>query len=132
MRSDWSRPGRAARGRPCRCARRGGWPEPSAARHSGVAPVRSLAAERPCPNCSKFLNCLKVSDPRQVYPGTECAAQLLRHRRMDLAAVAHDVGLLDDELLEQRIDVVKPNVGDEAVDAGVDAGRRRAVYEALR
>ena len=36
-----------------------------------------------------------------------------------------------DEALERRVDCVKMNIGDEAVDAGVDAGRRRPVHVAV-
>ena len=38
----------------------------------------------------------------------------------------------DDELLERRIDVVEIDIGDEAIDAGVDAGRLLAVHIAAR
>jgi len=46
--------------------------------------------------------------------------------------MAHEIGVRGDELLERRIDVVKMDIGDEAVDAGVDAGRRLAVQVAAR
>ena len=58
---------------------------------------------------------------------------LLRgHRRVDGAAVAHDVCVRHDELLEWSRDVVEIDVGNEAVDAGIDAGRFLAMHEALR
>ena len=41
---------------------------------------------------------------------------------MDGAAVMHDIVMSAYELLEWRIDVVEINIGDEAIDAGVDAG----------
>ena len=41
---------------------------------------------------------------------------------MDGAAVTHDIVVSAYELLEWRIDVVEINIGDEAIDAGVNAG----------
>ena len=49
---------------------------------------------------------------------------------MDRGAVVHEIGMRGDELLERRIDVVKMDIGDEAIDAGVDACRRLAVQVA--
>jgi hypothetical protein len=43
------------------------------------------------------------------------------------AAVPHDIVVRNDELLERRVNVVEIDVGDEAIDAGVDAGGRLAV-----
>ena len=59
------------------------------------------------------------------------AARLTRrlrphHRFMDGGAMAHEILLGRHELLQRRVDVVEIDVGDEAVDAGVDAGRRFA------
>src|SRR6516164_11003589 len=45
------------------------------------------------------------------------------HGRMNRVAMAHEIGVGGDELLERRIDVVKMDIGDEAIDAGVDARR---------
>ena len=45
------------------------------------------------------------------------------HRFMDVGAMAHEVLLRRHELLQRRVDIVEMNVGDEAVDAGIDAGR---------
>src|SRR5438477_613570 len=42
-------------------------------------------------------------------------------RLVNGAAVAHDIVMRNHELLERRVDVVEIDVGDEAVDAGVDA-----------
>src|ERR1700741_4214752 len=47
--------------------------------------------------------------------------------RVNGAAMSHDIVMGDDELLERRIDVVEIDVGDEAVDAGIDACRLLAV-----
>ena len=46
--------------------------------------------------------------------------------------MAHEIGAGGDELLERRIDVEEIDIGDEAIDAGVDAGRRLAVQVAAR
>ena len=43
-----------------------------------------------------------------------------------------EIAVRDDELLQRRLDVVEQNIGDEAVDAGVDAGRRRPVHITFR
>ena len=45
---------------------------------------------------------------------------------MNSAAVPHDIAVGGDELLERGIDVVEIDIGDEAIDAGVDAGRALA------
>src|SRR5262245_55510159 len=60
-----------------------------------------------------------------------CAGRL-GHGRMDRVAMAQEIGVGVDELLERRIDVVKTDVGDEAIYAGVDAGRLLAVQVAAR
>jgi hypothetical protein len=54
------------------------------------------------------------------------------HRRMDRVAMAHEVGAGGDELFERRINVEEIDIGDEAIDTGVDAGRRLAVQIAAR
>ena len=50
------------------------------------------------------------------------------HRLMDFAAIAHEIFLGRDELLERRLDVVEIDIGNEAVDAGIDAGRPGPVH----
>src|ERR1700726_4832890 len=50
---------------------------------------------------------------------------------MNGAAMPHDIVMRDDELPERRIDVVEIDVGNEAVDAGIDAGRALAMHIAL-
>ena len=45
--------------------------------------------------------------------------------------MAHEIGVRRDELLERRVDGVEMDVGDEAVDGGVDAGRLRPVQIAV-
>jgi hypothetical protein len=51
---------------------------------------------------------------------------------VDRGAMADEVGMRGDKLLERRIDSVKLNIGYEAVDAGVDAGRLGAMQVAVR
>ena len=51
---------------------------------------------------------------------------------MDGAAVPHDIVVSDYELLEWRIDVVEVDVGDEAIDAGIDAGGFLAMHITAR
>jgi hypothetical protein len=56
---------------------------------------------------------------------------------MNRAAVPHDVAVRGHELLERGIDVLEIDVGDEAIDAGVDAGRLfaswpRGAYDASK
>jgi hypothetical protein len=50
------------------------------------------------------------------------------HRFVDSHAVAHKVLPRRNELLERRLDIVEVDVGDEPVNAGVDAGRVGSVY----
>ena len=50
------------------------------------------------------------------------------HRFVDSHAVAHKVLPRRNELLQRRLDIVEVDVGDEPVNAGVDAGRRGSVY----
>src|SRR5690349_5949067 len=45
-------------------------------------------------------------------------------------AMAHNVLPRRHELFQRRVDLVEINIGDEAVDAGVDAGGVRSVYVA--
>src|SRR5271170_6537447 len=52
--------------------------------------------------------------------------------RVDRGAMADEVGVRDDKLLERRIDRVEINIGDEAVDAGVDAGRLGSMQVTVR
>jgi hypothetical protein len=52
--------------------------------------------------------------------------------RVDRGAMADEVGVRGDKLLERRIDRVEINIGDEAVDAGVDAGRLGSMQVAVR
>src|SRR6516162_5962928 len=47
---------------------------------------------------------------------------------MNRAAVAHQVRLRHDKLLERSVDGVKVDIGEEAVDAGVDARRLWPVH----
>jgi len=51
---------------------------------------------------------------------------------MDGAAVAHDIVVSAYELLEWRIDVVEIDIGDEAIDAGVNAGGSLAMQITAR
>src|SRR5260370_27066311 len=51
---------------------------------------------------------------------------------MNRTAVPYDVAVRGHELLERGIDVVEIDVGDEAIEAGVDAGRPFAMDIALR
>src|SRR5260370_5729481 len=51
---------------------------------------------------------------------------------MNRTAVPYDVAVRGHELLERGIDVVEIDVGDEAIDAGVDAGGPFAMDIALR
>ena len=51
---------------------------------------------------------------------------------MDGAAVTHDIVMSAYELLEWRIDIVEVNIGDEAIDAGVNAGRSLAMQITTR
>src|SRR4029079_424724 len=53
------------------------------------------------------------------------------HRLVDGCAMALRLRLRSAELLERRVDVVKKDIGDEAVDAGIDAGRRTPVHIAI-
>src|SRR5712691_1836989 len=62
-----------------------------------------------------------------LLPARRCA-----HGGVDGVAMAHEIGVGGDELLERRIDVVAMDIGDEAVDAGVDAGGLLAVQVAAR
>jgi hypothetical protein len=52
--------------------------------------------------------------------------------RVDRGAMADEVAVRGDKLLERRIDRVEINIGDEAVDAGVDAGRLGSMQVAVR
>ncbi len=47
---------------------------------------------------------------------------------MNRAAMPDDVVMRGDELLQRRLDVVEIDVGDEAVDGGIDAGRFAPVH----
>jgi len=47
---------------------------------------------------------------------------------VDGAAVARQIAVGHDVLLQRRFDVVEQDIGDEAVDAGVDATRRRPMH----
>src|SRR5690242_11914400 len=51
---------------------------------------------------------------------------------MDRLAMAHEVGMGCHERLERRRDRKEVDVGDEAVDAGIDAGRLRTMNIAVR
>src|SRR6185369_8595636 len=42
--------------------------------------------------------------------------------RMDRVAVPHDVVMRNHKALQRRVDVIEVDVGDEAVDRGIDAG----------
>src|SRR5258708_23131577 len=53
-------------------------------------------------------------------------------RLMNRAAMQDDILVGDDELLQRRIDIVEIDVGDEAVDGGIDAGRLPAMDITLR
>src|SRR5271169_3107464 len=77
-------------------------------------------------------------------PGCPCAEQanptlktpilhvrVRAHRFVDRVAMADQIAMRRDELLERRVDVVEINVGDEAVDACINAGRLRAKHESL-
>ena len=50
---------------------------------------------------------------------------------MNAATMPHDIVMRDDELLQRRVDVVEVDVGDEAVESGVDAGRLVAMDVAV-
>src|SRR5262245_37638512 len=71
----------------------------------------------------------------QVFADTPCPplrrSRLNRHRLVDRAAVAHDVSMRHDELLERSLDIVEIDVGNEAVDTGIDAGRLLSVHIAI-
>ena len=58
--------------------------------------------------------------------------RLRHHRIMDGAAVTHDIFVRYDELPERSLDLVEIDVGDESIDAGVDAGRLAAMHIAAR
>ena len=47
---------------------------------------------------------------------------------MNGAAVPHDITVSDHELLERRVDVVEIDIGGEAIDAGIGAGRFLAMH----
>src|SRR5581483_854132 len=53
------------------------------------------------------------------------------HHLMDRAAVPHDIVVRHHELLQRRVDVVEIDIGDEAVEAGIDAARYVAVNIAV-
>src|ERR1700730_6261663 len=53
---------------------------------------------------------------------------LPHHCFVDGGEMGHKIRLGRDELLERRVDVVKENIGDEAIDAGIDAGWGRPVH----
>ena len=69
---------------------------------------------------------------REVAPRYRCAhpgyafasprAESFRITLVDRGAMVHQIGVRSDELLERRVDVVEVDVGDEAIDPGVDAG----------
>ena len=46
--------------------------------------------------------------------------------------MTHDISVRRDELPERSLDLVEVDVGDEAIDAGIDAGRLAAVHIAAR
>src|SRR5438105_2321197 len=59
-------------------------------------------------------------------------SRLRRHHVMNGATMAHKVSTRANELLERSLDVVEKDVGEEAVDPGIDAGRVLPVHIALR
>ena len=54
------------------------------------------------------------------------------HGIVDGATVTHDMPVRHDELPERSLDLVEVGVGDESIDAGVDAGRLAAMHIAAR
>lgn len=68
----------------------------------------------------------KFVQRRSGLRGDVVRAQLPRHGRVNGLAMTQEVCLRRDESLERRVDVEENHVGDEAVDAGVDAAWLRA------
>jgi hypothetical protein len=54
------------------------------------------------------------------------------HRIMNGATVTHDIFVRYDELPERGLDLVEVDVGDESIDAGIDAGRLAPMHIAAR
>src|ERR1700731_1145567 len=46
--------------------------------------------------------------------------------------MTHQIAVRLDELLQRRLDIVEQDIGDEAIDAGIDTGRLRPMYVTLR
>ena len=63
----------------------------------------------------------------QTAGGLRCRSDdyafLRHHHIMDGATVTHDIVVRHDELPEQSVDLVEIDVGDETINAGIDAGR---------
>src|ERR1700680_4530739 len=76
-------------------------------------------------------------------PALGGAGRAVRHRRLDLIPLSHtdcrvdgtamlcQTVVRDHEFLQWRLDVVEVDVGDEAIDAGVDGRRSVAMHIAL-
>ena len=48
---------------------------------------------------------------------------------MDVFAMPHEIDLRRDELFKRRFYILEVNIGDEAVDGGIDAGRLLSVQK---
>jgi hypothetical protein len=78
------------------------------------------------------LDCKVLPRLRARLQGWDRASSSLFDGVMDAAAVTHDIVMSAYELLEWRIDIVEINIGDEAIDAGVNASGFLAVQITAR
>src|ERR1700716_3574554 len=66
-------------------------------------------------------------------PESPCGLRLFRHHRiMDGATVPRDIRVRHHELLERSVDLEEIDVGDESINAGIDAGRLWPMHVAVR
>ena len=78
------------------------------------------------------LDCKILPRLRARLQGWDRASSSFFDGVMDAAAVTHDIVMSAYELLEWRIDIVEINIGDEAIDAGVNASGFLAVQITAR
>src|SRR5262245_60557760 len=99
--------------------------------------ARGVAATRlPLPQVNGGL-ALRAQQSATALPKTAASSSnrdrlLRRHHRVDGATVAHEVSMRDDELLERGLDIVEQDIGDEAIDACIDAGGLIPMHIAIR
>src|SRR5262245_9498037 len=103
-------------------------------RYPSPNPAEWAAAQVPCVYTSTVAK-MRMSDggPLSVRNWFGCCScwRCSTDCGVDCSAVPDNIGMRRDELLERRVDLVEVDIGDEAVDSGIDAGRLRPVQIAV-